>query len=158
MKILYICTHNRCRSILSEALTNQLGQGIITAASAGSQPAGEVHPLTLKTLAQWQIPTDSLCSESWNDKRDFKPDLVVTVCDAAAGEVCPLWMGETRMVHWGLPDPSKIDGDEAEVAAAFQQVMKTIELRVNRLLEALKNRDLRPLSPQGLSALGIERL
>ncbi|MDF2178364.1 arsenate reductase ArsC [Aliiglaciecola sp. CAU 1673] len=134
MKILYICTHNRCRSILSEAVTNHLANGRIQARSAGSQPAGEVHPLTLKYLAEAGINTDGLESQSWDDFADFKPDLVITVCDSAAGESCPLWMGESLKMHWGLADPSKLQGSEEDIAAAFHKVMDEIKSRVKGLL------------------------
>ena len=90
MKILYICTHNRCRSILSEAITNHASQGVIEAKSAGSQPVGEVHPLSIKYLAQSGIATSGLTSQSWDEFEAFAPDVVVTVCDSAAGETCPV--------------------------------------------------------------------
>lgn len=101
MKILYICTHNRCRSILSEAITNHFGEGKIQAQSAGSQPVGEVHPLSIKYLNEAGISTEGLRSQSWHDFEEFEPDIVVTVCDSAAGEACPLWFGQTIKVHWG---------------------------------------------------------
>ena len=134
MKILYICTHNRCRSVLSEALTNHVGGGRIEARSAGSQPVGEVHPLTKRYLAEHGVPTHGLSSKSWDDMEDFTPDLVVTVCDSAAGESCPVWMGKTLKLHWGLEDPSKIEGSDAEKAAAFRATISEIENRVERLL------------------------
>ena len=134
MKILYICTHNRCRSILSEAVTNQIGQGRLVAKSAGSQPAGEVHPLSLKYLAASGINTDDLQSQSWNEFEDFSPDIVITVCDSAAGESCPIWFGASVKVHWGLSDPSKLAGSEAELAAAFKQTILSISQRVEQLL------------------------
>jgi arsenate reductase len=134
MKILYICTHNRCRSILSEAVTNQFGQGRLVAKSAGSQPAGEVHPLSLKYLAESGINTDGLQSQSWNEFEDFSPDIVITVCDSAAGESCPIWFGASVKVHWGLSDPSKLTGSEAELAAAFNQTILSIRQRVEQLL------------------------
>ncbi len=137
MKILYICTHNRCRSILSEAITNHLAQGQLQAFSAGSQPAGEVHPLTLKYLQEKDIATQHLKSQSWDDFEAEQPDIVVTVCDSAANEACPVWFGNTLKVHWGLPDPSKLQGSEADIKQAFFDVMATIEQRVNALL-ALK--------------------
>ncbi len=133
MKILYICTHNRCRSILSEAITNQFGGGLITAASAGSQPVGEVHPLSLKYLEEAGISTEGLCSESWEDYADFTPDLVVTVCDSAEGETCPLWMGNTLKLHWGLADPSKLVGSEEEIAEAFRATITQVKGRVEAL-------------------------
>ncbi|WP_019605345.1 arsenate reductase ArsC [Teredinibacter turnerae] len=134
MNILFICTHNRCRSILSEAITNHLARGKLTAYSAGSQPVGEVHPLSLRYLAEQGISTEGLRSQSWNDFASQRPDIVVTVCDSAASEPCPVWFGDCVTVHWGLPDPSKIEADEATVRAAFLAVMQTIEKRINALL------------------------
>ena len=98
MKVLYICTHNRCRSILSEAITNHFSEGKIMAKSAGSQPVGEVHPLSIKYLQEAGIATDGLRSQSWDEFEAFAPDLVVTVCDSAAGEACPLWFGKSLKV------------------------------------------------------------
>lgn len=139
MKILYICTHNRCRSILSEAVTNHRANGLIEAKSAGSQPVGEVHPLSLKYLAEANIPTEGLVSESWDDFEEFAPDLVVTVCDSAAGEVCPVWFGNTMKVHWGLEDPSKLTGSEEVIADAFRNTIAIIEQRVDDLITIAKS-------------------
>jgi arsenate reductase len=134
MKILYICTHNRCRSILSEAITNHLSDGRIIAKSAGCQPAGEVHPLSVKYLAAAGISIAGLASQSWDEFEDFKPDIVITVCDSAAKETCPIWFGNGLKMHWGLSDPSKLDGSEVELAAAFNQTMTEISMRVTQLL------------------------
>lgn len=136
MKILYVCTHNRCRSILSEAITNHLANGRLQAFSAGSQPVGEVHPLTLRYLAERGISISGLKSQSWDEFETVKPDIVITVCDNAAGEVCPVWFGEAVQIHWGLPDPSKLQGSEDEVKQAFFKVMEIIEERVERMLKA----------------------
>jgi len=133
MKILYICTHNRCRSILSEAITNHFASDHIQAKSAGSQPAGEVHPLSLRYLNEAGIPTDGLQSQSWDEFEDFKPDVVITVCDSAAGEACPVWFGQSIKVHWGLADPSKLEGSEEEIAAAFRDCIEEIKHRVSQL-------------------------
>lgn len=133
MKILYICTHNRCRSILSEAITNHMAGDEIEAKSAGSQPAGVVHPLSLKYLAQTGYSIHDLKSQSWDDFEDFQPDVVVTVCDSAAGEACPLYFGNSLKVHWGLSDPSKIEGDEAQFEQAFTACIDEIEERVQNL-------------------------
>jgi arsenate reductase len=133
LKLLFICTHNRCRSILCEALTNHLATGRLLASSAGSQPAGEVHPATLAALAARGINTTGLESKSWDTFAGLDPDAVITVCDSAAGEQCPLWMGRTPRVHWGLPDPSKVE-DAAERDAAFATVIEIIEDRLQRLL------------------------
>ncbi|PKG93245.1 arsenate reductase ArsC [Paraglaciecola sp. MB-3u-78] len=137
MKILYICTHNRCRSILSEAITNQFSvgkAGKIVAKSAGSQPVGEVHPLSIQYLQEAGISTDGLCSQSWDDFEQFAPDLVVTVCDSAAGETCPAWFGKSLKVHWGLADPSKLQGSEAQIAEAFRATIEQIKQRVEQLV------------------------
>ena len=135
MKILYICTHNRCRSILSEAITNQYGQGRLEARSAGSEPSGEVHPLSLKYLAEQGVSTEGLSSKSWDNLDGWVPDVVVTVCDSAAGEACPIWLGDTLKVHWGLADPSKLEGNDEEKAEAFRETIKEIINRVQRMLE-----------------------
>lgn len=133
MKILYICTHNRCRSILSEAITNHEGDGLLEAKSAGSQSVEHVHPLSLKYLQQVGIPTDGLKSQSWNEMNSFAPDVVITVCDNAAKESCPVWFSNALQVHWGLNDPSKLDGDETLLKDAFLQTIHTIEERVKTL-------------------------
>jgi arsenate reductase len=133
MKILYICTHNRCRSILSEAITNSIAGDLIDARSAGSQPVGMVHPLSLKYLAQAEYSIQNLQSQSWNDFEDFHPDIVVTVCDSAAGEACPLYFDNSIKVHWGLSDPSKVAGKESEIEQAFMACIDQIADRVKQL-------------------------
>lgn len=138
MKILYICTHNRCRSILSEAITNELGQGVLEAKSAGSQPSGQVHPLSLHYLEEAGVSTTGLKSQSWDEFESFDADLVVTVCDSAAGETCPVWFGKSIKVHWGLADPSKIEGTEDEKAAGFRACIAEISLRVEGLVAIAK--------------------
>ena len=135
MKILYICTHNRCRSILSEAITNHLGNGKLSAVSAGSQPVGEVHPLSIKYLQEKGIGTQALRSKSWDEFEQQQPDIVVTVCDSAANESCPVWFGSSIKIHWGLNDPSKLSGSEEQVRQAFYSTISIIEQRVHRLLE-----------------------
>lgn len=135
MKVLYICTHNRCRSILSEAITNHVAGDRMEAKSAGSQPVGEVHPLSIKYLQEAGISVDGLQSQSWDEFEAFSPDLVVTVCDSAAGESCPVWFGKSVKVHWGLADPSKLDGSEEEKADAFRQTIDIISKRVTQLAD-----------------------
>lgn len=134
MKILYICTHNRCRSILSEAITNHVAGDHIIAKSAGSQPSGAVHPLSIHYLKEANISVDGLRSQSWDEFEDFKPDVVVTVCDSAAKEACPVWFGNAVKVHWGLADPSKIEGSEEEKAQGFRACIAEITERVNKLI------------------------
>jgi arsenate reductase len=129
MKILFICTHNRCRSILAEALTRHISAGKIDARSAGSQPAGVVFPGTLTYLKSQNIPTDGLTSQSWDDHEAFAPDVVITVCDSAAGESCPVWFGQAARVHWGLPDPSKLP-TETEQQEKFKEVGAMMQQRL----------------------------
>ncbi|GAB5380052.1 MAG: arsenate reductase ArsC [Aliiglaciecola sp.] len=133
MKILYICTHNRCRSILSEAITNHFAQGVIEAKSAGSQPVGEVHPLSLTYLKEAGISTQGLQSQSWDEFEDFAADIVITVCDSAAAETCPVWFGNSLKIHWGLSDPSKLNGSDEEKADAFRACIEQIKQRVLNL-------------------------
>ena len=99
MKVLFVCTHNRCRSILSEAITNKIASGVIEAKSAGSQPVGEVHPLSLKYLAESGYSIEGLKSQSWDEFEEFAPDLVITVCDSAADEVCPVYFSNGTTLH-----------------------------------------------------------
>jgi len=109
-------------------------QGSIQAKSAGSQPAGQVHPLSLQYLQEADISTEGLVSQSWDELEEFAPDVVITVCDSAAGETCPVWFGKSIKVHWGLTDPSKIDGSEEEKAQAFRDTIAEIQQRVTELL------------------------
>ncbi len=134
MRILYICTHNRCRSIMAEAITNQLGEGRLLAASAGSQPAGQVHPDSLRYLQQAGYATKGLHSKSWQEMSGFDADLLITLCDSANQEACPLWLGDTLKVHWGLSDPSLEQGGEAATAAAFAATISQLQARVQALL------------------------
>jgi arsenate reductase len=133
MKLLYVCTHNRCRSILSEAVTRGRAGSLIDVRSAGSQPVGEVHPLSLKYLQQTGYDIDGLVSESWNAYVEWAPDVVITVCDRAAGETCPLYLGSAIKLHWGLQDPSALRGTEEQIAAAFLSTITCIEQRVDQL-------------------------
>ena len=146
MNILFICTHNRCRSILAEAICNQQAHGKITAFSAGSQPAETIFPFTLDFLQKAGYGTENLHSQSWDDFVDKAIDVVITVCDSAANEPCPVWLGNNIKVHWGLPDPSLIVGSETE--AAFIHISKIIEFRIHALL----NLDFNKMNPQSLQA------
>ncbi len=149
MKLLFICTHNRCRSILAEAITNHYGEGLLQAKSAGSQPSGEVHPLSIRYLSEANIPTSYLRSKSWNEHENWNPDIVITVCDSAAGESCPIWFGNTIKVHWGLSDPSQIVGTEDDIAKAFQRTIATLKNRIQKL----QNANTKPLSKKELISL-----
>lgn len=139
MKLLFICTHNRCRSILAEAITNHVANPHIRAASAGSSPQGIVHPLSLYYLSEHGVSTKGLKSQSWHDFENFNPDAVITLCESAAQETCPVWFGDTVQAHWGLDDPSKqsSDNDEHNQDAAFNYTIGILERRMRRLLDTL---------------------
>ena len=148
LRILFICTHNRCRSILAEAVANHISEGCLLAASAGCEPAGEVHPLTLLSLQRHGIPAEGLRSKSWAELADFMPHFVITVCDNAA-ESCPLWLGKTRPLHWGVADPSLVATDENVCLQAFDQTIAILTARLLWLREGVN---------QGLNLQGLEQL
>lgn len=135
LKVLILCTGNSCRSILGEALFNHLGEGRVVAFSAGSQPTGKVHPRSLALLESKGISTLHLRSKSWDDFVLTPLDIVITVCDSAAGEACPVFTGAPVKAHWGLPDPAHAKGTEAEINAAFEGVYKTLEARIKAFLK-----------------------
>ena len=135
LKVLYICTHNRCRSILAEAITRHHYPQLLVARSGGSQPAGEIHPLALQHLQQAGIDTAELRSQSWDDCEDFAPDIVFTLCDSAAGESCPVWFGDSIKLHWGLADPSALRANDAVIAAMFVQTINTLTGRADALAD-----------------------
>lgn len=135
MKILFICTHNRCRSILAEAITRKLSHGKIAVQSAGSAPAGTVHELTIENLKRHGYDTQGLTSQSWDDLGDFEPDVCITVCDNAAKEACPMWLGNATKIHWGLTDPTSKAIAEENRQDSFDKVIKTLEKRIEKLTE-----------------------
>jgi arsenate reductase len=135
MRILFMCTANSCRSILSEALFNHLAPAGFVAVSAGSFPKGQVLPRSLTTLKQAGIAIDGLHSKGNDAFQDNPPDIVITVCDKAAGETCPVYFGPALKTHWGLEDPSEVNGDEAAINAAFHATLVRIELRCQAFLE-----------------------
>ncbi len=138
MKLLFLCTHNRCRSIVAEAITRQVCGGMVDVQSAGSQPARKVHPLTLEHLAMHDIPVRGLRSKSWDSLPDYNPDFVISVCDSAVGESCPLWDGQAARIHWSLMDPSVLDEDAAACDAAFATLIATLMLRMKRIKDLLQ--------------------
>ena len=123
--------------MLAGVIANSQFEGVFHAFSAGSRPAGEIHPLTLKFLAARGLPTEGLSSQSWDDFSNQEFDLVVTVCDRAANEACPLWMSDAPRAHWGMPDPSRVTGDEAAIEAAFFTVMDALESKLAALRREL---------------------
>ena len=131
--ILVLCTGNSARSILAEAIFNEIGEGRFVAYSAGSYPKGEVHPQAMALLRRLGHPTEGLRSKSWDEfSAPGAPalDFIVTVCDNAAGEVCPIWPGRPVTAHWGLPDPAAATGTEAEIALAFADTYRMLANRI----------------------------
>jgi arsenate reductase len=130
---LFLCTGNSARSILAEALLNHWGFGRFRGYSAGSFPKGAVHPLSLKVLDQVRIALPQARSKSWDEfARAGAPvmDFVFTVCDQAAGEICPIWPGNPVTAHWGVPDPAAADGSDDERMAAFRDAYRRLEARI----------------------------
>lgn len=139
INVLFLCTHNSARSILAEAALNHMGKGRFKAFSAGSSPREnqQPNPLALKVLANAGMSTEGLRSKSWDEfGKTESPvmDLVITVCDNAAGEVCPYWPGQPATAHWGYPDPSEVSGDEAQKQEAFHQTLLAIRRRLELLI------------------------
>ncbi len=138
--LLFLCTGNSARSIMAEVLANQLGKDRFQAYSAGSHPRGTVHPLALQVLNEAGLPTDSLRSKPWDEfaaPGAPEMDLVITVCDRAAGEVCPVWPGHPVTAHWGIEDPAAIEGAPEHVRRAFTNTLHLLQHRISLLL-ALK--------------------
>ncbi len=137
--VLFLCTGNSARSILAETLLNHLGKGQFNAYSAGSFPKGVVHPLALDLLERLRLPTTGLRSKSWKEfARPGAPvmDFVFTVCDQAAGEVCPVWPGNPITAHWGVPDPAAVEGPEEECKRAFRHAFHQLDARIQALHRA----------------------
>lgn len=135
--ILVLCTGNSARSIMSEAIINHYSDGTIQAFSAGSHPTGVVHPLALKALEMSNIPTANARSKSWDEfsaPDSPQMDLVITVCDNAANEACPIWPGSPLSVHWGLPDPVMIDASQTQMSAAFEGTVSRLSKMARELV------------------------
>jgi len=133
MNILFLCTGNSCRSLISEAVFNHLAPVGWHALSAGSHPTGRLNARALALLAAKGIPTDGYYSKSW-DGLPVTPDVVVTVCDSAAGETCPAYLGQVLRTHWGVEDPSHVTGTEDEIGAAFEQAYAILRARIEAFL------------------------
>lgn len=131
--VLFLCTHNSARSVIAECVMNRLGAGRFKAYSAGSQPSGKVHPNALALLQRLNYDTSGLRSKSWEEfARPGAPvlDFVFTVCDDAANEVCPFWPGQPMSAHWGLPDPSRVEGTESQQGLAFADTHRMLYQRI----------------------------
>ena len=131
--VLFLCTGNSARSILAEAIINHFGNGRFRGFSAGSFPKGAVHPIALQLLTHLNLPVEGLRSKSWDEfAAPGAPnlDFVFTVCDNAAGEICPYWPGQPMTAHWGIPDPAAVEGTDAQKWLAFRQAYKAMENRI----------------------------
>jgi len=158
LNILILCTGNSCRSILGEALINHLGGDRFRAFSAGSHPTGQVNANALATLARHGLPTDGYSSKSWDVFTEGQIDIMISVCDSAAGESCPVYLGKAVRGHWGLPDPAHVSGSSEVIDAAFEATYQALEKRIAQLLalpvESLSNQEL----TIALNKIGTETL
>jgi arsenate reductase len=135
--VLFLCTGNSARSILAEAYLNARGRGVFTGYSAGSHPTGKVNPFALEILEKNRIDTSNLRSKSWAEFAQTgapRMHFVFTVCDQAAGEVCPVWPGQPVTAHWGVDDPARVEGSNAEKRQAFRRAFAVLSTRINLLL------------------------
>ncbi|HEY2753051.1 arsenate reductase ArsC [Phenylobacterium sp.] len=134
--VLFLCTGNSCRSIMAEAIMNREGAGKFVAYSAGSHPTGVVNPHALALLEKFNYKASAYRSKPWEEfSRETNPnapelDFVFTVCDDAAGEVCPIWPGQPMSAHWGMPDPARASGNEAEIGLAFADTYRMLNNRI----------------------------
>lgn len=128
--VLVLCTGNSCRSVMAEALINHLGADAYKAVSAGSKPAGYVHPKSIEKLKRHGIEAGSPRSKSWDEFEGQSFDLVITVCDAAASEACPVFFGSHKKLHWSTPDPANAKGSEEEINAAFDEAYNKLKARI----------------------------
>ena len=142
MNVLFLCTGNSCRSLISEAVFNHLAPAGWQAISAGSQPAGKLNEKAVALLAAKGIPTEGYYSKSWDDL-PVTPDIVVTVCSSAAGETCPAYLGQVLRTHWGVDDPSHVAGTDDEINVAFERAYAILRARIEAFLalplDELKN-------------------
>lgn len=132
--VLFLCTHNSARGQMAEQIINRLGRPKFRGYSAGSTPSGEVHPLTLHELRQNNYSTDGLRSKDWNEFATPdapEMDFVITVCDEAAGEVCPVWPGQPMTAHWGIENPASVEGDEMTRRTAFATAFRELHNRIS---------------------------
>ena len=148
--VLFLCTGNSARSIMAESILKSVGAGRFNAFSAGSHPTGQVNPLALELLRSTRMPTESLASKSWQQFAEPgapQLDFVITVCDNAAGEVCPVWLGQPMTAHWGVPDPAAVTGSDAQKRKAFSDASHVLRNRI-RIFASLPLAKLDKLSLQ----------
>ncbi len=150
-QVLFVCTHNSARSIMAEGMLNSMGHGRFQAFSAGSQPGGVVNPLALKTLESMHLPTNGYRSKDWSEFAQPQApalDFVFTVCDNAAGEVCPVWPGQPMTAHWGVADPAAVQGSDEQKTKVFWNTAVVLKRRIELMLA---------LPLQSLDRLSIQR-
>ena len=148
--ILFLCTGNSARSIMAEAVANQISKGRLKAYSAGSHPAGQVQPMALEALQAARLSTDGLRSKAWEEFSAADApvmDIVITVCDRAAGEACPVWPGQPMTAHWGVDDPVQVEGDDTRKRKAYLDAMNLLRHRISLLLR---------LKPEALDRLSLQ--
>lgn len=148
--ILFLCTGNSARSIMAEAVANHISKGRLKAYSAGSQPAGKVQPMALEALQATSVDTDGLRSKAWDEFSTADApvmDIVITVCDRAAGETCPVWPGQPMTAHWGVDDPVQVEGDDARKRKAYTDALSLLRHRIALLLS---------LKPEALDRLTLQ--
>jgi len=156
INVLVLCTGNSCRSVMGEALLNDLGKGRIKAFSAGSHPVGKINEGALATLDRHGLPTEGYKSQSWDELEEQPFDIVITVCDNAAGEVCPVYLNDAVRAHWGVSDPAHLKGSDEEIRAVFNKTFGILEHRVKKMLELpLEELDDQELARK-LNAIGKE--
>ena len=137
INVLFLCTHNSARSIIAEILLNTLGRGKFTGFSAGSSPKTEINPIAKEIAAEMRYDSKKLYSKSWHEfaKTDApKMHIIISVCDSAAKEVCPIWPGHPLQVHWGFKDPSAGGGDQIEKRKAFDELVKNLKPKIEKLI------------------------
>lgn len=158
--VLFLCTGNSARSVLAETILNHVGKGKFKAYSAGSHPNGQVNPYAIKYLQQQGLPTEGLRSKSWDefagpDSPHF--DFIITVCDNAAGEVCPVWPGKPTTGHWGIEDPAAVEGSDADKLAAFSHAFTLMNRRISLLTSLPDNKLQAQAIRQELNQIGALR-
>jgi arsenate reductase (thioredoxin) len=134
INVLILCTGNSCRSVIGEALINHLCEGRIRAWSAGSYPTGTVNPKAISVLKLHDVPIVGLSSKSWDELDNIEFDIVISVCDRAQGETCPIYLNKTLKAHWGLPDPAEVVGEEKEIREAFESTYLALHKRIALML------------------------
>lgn len=155
--VLFLCTHNSARSVMAEALLNAHGRGRYRAFSAGSHPSGRINPFVERLLASRKLAGDGMRSKDWEEFAQAGApamDYVITVCDQAAGESCPVWPGRPVTAHWSFPDPSSVEGSDAEKAAFTAEVFRMIERRIRLFVDLPLERLTTPEARQRIEEIG----